>query len=103
MTQTLTSPQTAYEDWFITLYNVLYSSLPVLLMGLLDQVGPRAHRDTSGQTEHLFEKQKANIISLHSFGFPFFLRKPYGCPVARQQEELCFLFYSKKRGFLCLG
>uniref|UniRef100_A0A2K6UJF6 Phospholipid-transporting ATPase n=1 Tax=Saimiri boliviensis boliviensis TaxID=39432 RepID=A0A2K6UJF6_SAIBB len=31
------SAQTAYEDWFITLYNVLYSSLPVLLMGLLDQ------------------------------------------------------------------
>ncbi|NXF97468.1 AT8B1 ATPase, partial [Eubucco bourcierii] len=32
------SAQTAYEDWFITLYNVLYSSLPVLLVGLLDQV-----------------------------------------------------------------
>nr|XP_023399530.1 phospholipid-transporting ATPase IC isoform X1 [Loxodonta africana] len=31
------SAQTAYEDWFITLYNVLYTSLPVLLMGLLDQ------------------------------------------------------------------
>ncbi|KAM9225592.1 phospholipid-transporting ATPase IC [Dugong dugon] len=31
------SAQAAYEDWFITLYNVLYSSLPVLLMGLLDQ------------------------------------------------------------------
>ncbi|XP_027623930.1 phospholipid-transporting ATPase IC isoform X3 [Tupaia chinensis] len=31
------SAQTVYEDWFITLYNVLYSSLPVLLMGLLDQ------------------------------------------------------------------
>ncbi|KAM6328423.1 phospholipid-transporting ATPase IC [Alca torda] len=33
------SAQTAYEDWFITLYNVLYSSLPVLLVGLLDQIG----------------------------------------------------------------
>ncbi|KAG8131222.1 hypothetical protein E2320_017771 [Naja naja] len=31
------SAQTVYEDWFITLYNVLYSSLPVLLVGLLDQ------------------------------------------------------------------
>ncbi|XP_067279795.1 phospholipid-transporting ATPase IC [Pseudorasbora parva] len=31
------SAQTAYEDWFITLYNVCYSSLPVLLVGLLDQ------------------------------------------------------------------
>lgn len=30
--------QTAYEDWFITLYNLAYSSLPVLLVGLLDQV-----------------------------------------------------------------
>ncbi|KAM9367416.1 phospholipid-transporting ATPase IC [Phaethornis superciliosus] len=33
------SAQTAYEDWFITLFNVLYSSLPVLLVGLLDQIG----------------------------------------------------------------
>ncbi|XP_067839979.1 phospholipid-transporting ATPase IC isoform X2 [Heptranchias perlo] len=31
------SAQTAYEDWFITLYNVLYSSLPVLVVGVLDQ------------------------------------------------------------------
>uniref|UniRef100_A0A668AM81 Phospholipid-transporting ATPase n=1 Tax=Myripristis murdjan TaxID=586833 RepID=A0A668AM81_9TELE len=31
------SSQVAYEDWFITIYNVLYSSLPVLLVGLLDQ------------------------------------------------------------------
>ncbi|KAM4635236.1 phospholipid-transporting ATPase IC [Polymixia lowei] len=31
------SAQVAYEDWFITLYNVCYSSLPVLLVGLLDQ------------------------------------------------------------------
>ncbi|XP_062410465.1 phospholipid-transporting ATPase IC [Sardina pilchardus] len=31
------SSQVAYEDWFITLYNVVYSSLPVLLVGLLDQ------------------------------------------------------------------
>lgn len=30
----------AYEDWFITLYNLCYSSLPVLLVGLLDQVTP---------------------------------------------------------------
>ncbi|KAM8962280.1 LOW QUALITY PROTEIN: phospholipid-transporting ATPase IC [Pelodytes ibericus] len=31
------SAQTVYENWFIALYNVLYSSLPVLLVGLLDQ------------------------------------------------------------------
>ncbi|CAL8326744.1 unnamed protein product [Boreogadus saida] len=31
------SAQVAYEDWFITLYNVCYSSFPVLLVGLMDQ------------------------------------------------------------------
>ncbi|KAM3600581.1 uncharacterized protein V6R79_025445 [Siganus canaliculatus] len=31
------SAQVAYENWFITLYNLCYSSLPVLLVGLLDQ------------------------------------------------------------------
>ncbi|XP_041069580.1 phospholipid-transporting ATPase IC isoform X2 [Carcharodon carcharias] len=31
------SAQTAFENWFITLYNVLYSSLPVLVVGVLDQ------------------------------------------------------------------
>uniref|UniRef100_A0A7N6BQJ8 Phospholipid-transporting ATPase n=1 Tax=Anabas testudineus TaxID=64144 RepID=A0A7N6BQJ8_ANATE len=31
------SSQIAFEDWFITLYNLCYSSLPVLLVGLLDQ------------------------------------------------------------------
>ncbi|KAG7235609.1 hypothetical protein INR49_002419 [Caranx melampygus] len=31
------SSQIAYENWFITLYNLCYSSLPVLLVGLLDQ------------------------------------------------------------------
>uniref|UniRef100_A0A8C5HBA8 Phospholipid-transporting ATPase n=1 Tax=Gouania willdenowi TaxID=441366 RepID=A0A8C5HBA8_GOUWI len=31
------SAQVAFEDMFITLYNLCYSSLPVLLVGLLDQ------------------------------------------------------------------
>ncbi|KAJ4925775.1 hypothetical protein JOQ06_007963 [Pogonophryne albipinna] len=31
------SAMVTYEDWFITLYNLCYSSLPVLLVGLLDQ------------------------------------------------------------------
>ncbi|XP_054468772.1 phospholipid-transporting ATPase IC [Anoplopoma fimbria] len=31
------SAQVTYEDWFITLYNLAYSNLPVLLVGLLDQ------------------------------------------------------------------
>lgn len=37
--------QVAYEDWFITLYNLAYSSLPVLLVGLLDQVTPCSQRE----------------------------------------------------------
>uniref|UniRef100_H2ZWK6 Phospholipid-transporting ATPase n=1 Tax=Latimeria chalumnae TaxID=7897 RepID=H2ZWK6_LATCH len=43
------SARTAYEDWFITLYNVLYSSLPVLLVGLIDQ-------DVSDKLSHQFPK-----------------------------------------------
>ena len=32
--------QTLFDPYYITLYNVLYTSLPVLVMGLLDQVNP---------------------------------------------------------------
>ncbi|XP_032809728.2 phospholipid-transporting ATPase IC-like isoform X1 [Petromyzon marinus] len=31
------SAQAVYDDWYITLYNMLYSALPVLVMGLFDQ------------------------------------------------------------------
>lgn len=44
--------QTAYEDWFITVYNVLYSSLPVLLVGLFDQVSPCSYSSESKGTYH---------------------------------------------------
>lgn len=30
--------QTVYDEWFITLYNLVYTSLPVLGMSLFDQV-----------------------------------------------------------------
>lgn len=30
--------QTVYDQWFITLFNIVYTSLPVLAMGLFDQV-----------------------------------------------------------------
>jgi len=30
--------QTVFDPWFITLYNVTYTSLPVLLMAIFDQV-----------------------------------------------------------------
>lgn len=31
-------PQPLYEGWFLALYNVLYSTLPVLYIGLFEQV-----------------------------------------------------------------
>ncbi|XP_008941220.1 PREDICTED: phospholipid-transporting ATPase IC, partial [Merops nubicus] len=65
------SAQTAYEDWFITLYNVLYSSLPVLLVGLLDQDVsdklslrfPRLY--VLGQKDLLFNYKKFFLSLLH--------------------------------------
>ncbi|XP_026721716.1 phospholipid-transporting ATPase IC isoform X1 [Athene cunicularia] len=65
------SAQTAYEDWFITLYNVLYSSLPVLLVGLLDQDVsdklslrfPRLY--VLGQKDLLFNYEKFFLSLLH--------------------------------------
>uniref|UniRef100_A0A8C3Y1C1 Phospholipid-transporting ATPase n=1 Tax=Catharus ustulatus TaxID=91951 RepID=A0A8C3Y1C1_CATUS len=65
------SAQTAYEDWFITVYNVLYSSLPVLLVGLFDQDVsdklslrfPRLY--VLGQRDLLFNYKKFFISLLH--------------------------------------
>lgn len=34
----LFSLQTVYDQYFITLYNIVYTSLPVLAMGVFDQV-----------------------------------------------------------------
>lgn len=34
----LLCPQTVYDEWFITLYNLVYTALPVLGMSLFDQV-----------------------------------------------------------------
>uniref|UniRef100_A0A8D0HF46 Phospholipid-transporting ATPase n=1 Tax=Sphenodon punctatus TaxID=8508 RepID=A0A8D0HF46_SPHPU len=65
------SSQTAYEDWFITLYNVLYSSLPVLLVGLLDQdVSDKLSLRfpslyVSGQKDLLFNYKKFFVSLIH--------------------------------------
>ncbi|KAM8860791.1 phospholipid-transporting ATPase ID [Synchiropus picturatus] len=37
------SAQTVYDQWFITLFNVVYTSLPVLAIGLFDQVSENNH------------------------------------------------------------
>ncbi|XP_053557121.1 phospholipid-transporting ATPase IC-like [Bombina bombina] len=65
------SAQTVYETWFISLYNVLYSSLPVLLVGLLDQDVsdklslrfPRLY--IPGQKDKLFNYQKFFLSLFH--------------------------------------
>lgn len=31
------SGQTIYHDWYLTIYNVFFTSLPVVIMGVLDQ------------------------------------------------------------------
>lgn len=31
------SGQTAYNDWFLSLYNVFFTSLPVIALGVFDQ------------------------------------------------------------------
>ncbi|XP_068785081.1 phospholipid-transporting ATPase IC-like isoform X3 [Struthio camelus] len=65
------SAQTAYEDWFITLYNVLYTSLPVLLVGLLDQdVSDRLSLRfpglyVLGQKDLLFNYRKFFVSLIH--------------------------------------
>nr|XP_033789630.1 phospholipid-transporting ATPase IC [Geotrypetes seraphini]XP_033789640.1 phospholipid-transporting ATPase IC [Geotrypetes seraphini]XP_033789649.1 phospholipid-transporting ATPase IC [Geotrypetes seraphini]XP_033789659.1 phospholipid-transporting ATPase IC [Geotrypetes seraphini]XP_033789667.1 phospholipid-transporting ATPase IC [Geotrypetes seraphini]XP_033789675.1 phospholipid-transporting ATPase IC [Geotrypetes seraphini]XP_033789682.1 phospholipid-transporting ATPase IC [Geotrypetes s len=65
------SAQPAYEDWFIALYNVLYSSLPVLLVGLLDQdVSDKLSLRfpflyIPGQKDLLFNYQKFFISLFH--------------------------------------
>lgn len=40
--------QTVYDEWFITVYNLVYTALPVLGMSLFDQVC------TKGKITHLF-------------------------------------------------
>ncbi|XP_013801370.1 phospholipid-transporting ATPase IC [Apteryx mantelli] len=65
------SAQTAYEDWFITLYNVMYTSLPVLLVGLLDQdVSDRLSLRfpglyVLGQKDLLFNYRKFFVSLIH--------------------------------------
>uniref|UniRef100_A0A7M4FB48 Phospholipid-transporting ATPase n=1 Tax=Crocodylus porosus TaxID=8502 RepID=A0A7M4FB48_CROPO len=79
------SAQTVYDQWFITLFNIVYTSLPVLAMGLFDQdVSEQNSMDYSklyepGQLNLLFNKRKFFICIAYgiytSFAL-FFI--PYG-------------------------
>ncbi|XP_059192884.1 phospholipid-transporting ATPase ID-like [Centropristis striata] len=66
------SAQTVYDEWFITLYNLVYTALPVLGMGLFDQdvndVWSFQHPQlyVPGQLNLYFSKKSFFKCALHS-------------------------------------
>uniref|UniRef100_G3SZL2 Phospholipid-transporting ATPase n=1 Tax=Loxodonta africana TaxID=9785 RepID=G3SZL2_LOXAF len=65
------SAQTVYDQWFITLFNIVYTSLPVLAMGVFDQdVSDQSSMNYPqlygpGQLNLLFNKRKFFICVAH--------------------------------------
>ncbi|XP_026108668.1 phospholipid-transporting ATPase ID-like, partial [Carassius auratus] len=53
------SAQTVYDQYFITLYNIVYTSLPVLAMGLFDQDVPEQR---SLEYPKLYEPGQLNLL-----------------------------------------
>ncbi|GAA6108526.1 phospholipid-transporting ATPase ID isoform X1 [Tachysurus ichikawai] len=53
------SAQTVYDQYFITLYNIVYTSLPVLAMGIFDQDVPEQH---SLEYPKLYEPGQLNLL-----------------------------------------
>uniref|UniRef100_A0A3B4A170 Phospholipid-transporting ATPase n=1 Tax=Periophthalmus magnuspinnatus TaxID=409849 RepID=A0A3B4A170_9GOBI len=53
------SAQTVYDQYFITLYNIVYTSLPVLAMGIFDQDVPD---DRSLEYPKLYEPGQLNLL-----------------------------------------
>ncbi|XP_029009045.1 probable phospholipid-transporting ATPase IM isoform X2 [Betta splendens] len=79
------SAQTVYDQWFITLFNIVYTSLPVLAMGLFDQDVddqyslryPSLYKP--GQQNLLFNKRQFFLYTLQGMGTSFLLFFiPYG-------------------------
>ncbi|XP_062821097.1 phospholipid-transporting ATPase ID isoform X2 [Anolis carolinensis] len=79
------SAQTVYDQYFITLYNIVYTSLPVLAMGVFDQDVPEQRSleypklYEPGQLNLLFNKREFFICiaqGIFTSVFMFFL--PYG-------------------------
>ncbi|XP_069078622.1 probable phospholipid-transporting ATPase IM [Pleurodeles waltl] len=53
------SAQTVYDQWFISLYNIVYTSLPVLAMGLFDQ---DVNEQNSLHYTDLYEPGQLNLL-----------------------------------------
>uniref|UniRef100_A0A8D3CEC5 Phospholipid-transporting ATPase n=1 Tax=Scophthalmus maximus TaxID=52904 RepID=A0A8D3CEC5_SCOMX len=73
------SAQTVYDQWFITLFNIVYTSLPVLGMGLFDQ-DVSDHNSLRypglykpGQRNLLFNKRQFFLCTLQGMGTSFLL------------------------------
>nr|XP_055048068.1 probable phospholipid-transporting ATPase IM isoform X2 [Misgurnus anguillicaudatus] len=88
------SAQTVYDQWFITLFNIVYTSLPVLAMGMFDQDVneqfslryPNLYRP--GQLNQLFNKRKFFICTLHGVCTSFILFFiPYGAFMSAVRED----------------
>ncbi|XP_067358114.1 probable phospholipid-transporting ATPase IM isoform X4 [Channa argus] len=88
------SAQTVYDQWFITLFNIVYTSLPVLAMGLFDQDVndqnslryPSLYKP--GQQNLLFNKRQFFIYTLQGVGTSFLLFFiPYGAFSVMVKED----------------
>ncbi|XP_030282282.1 probable phospholipid-transporting ATPase IM isoform X1 [Sparus aurata] len=88
------SAQTVYDQWFITLFNIVYTSLPVLAMGLFDQdVDDRTSLRypglyKPGQQNLLFNKRLFFLCTLQGMGTSFLLFFiPYGAFSVMVKED----------------
>ncbi|XP_027128325.1 probable phospholipid-transporting ATPase IM [Larimichthys crocea] len=88
------SAQTVYDQWFITLFNIVYTSLPVLAMGLFDQDVndqnslryPCLYKP--GQQNLLFNKRQFFLCTLQGIGTSFLLFFiPYGAFSVMVKED----------------
>uniref|UniRef100_A0A8B9LMM7 Phospholipid-transporting ATPase n=1 Tax=Astyanax mexicanus TaxID=7994 RepID=A0A8B9LMM7_ASTMX len=88
------SAQTVYDQWFITLFNIVYTSLPVLAMGLFDQDVneqyslryPNLYRP--GQLNLLFNKRKFFTCTLQGVCTSFVLFFiPYGAFLSAVRDD----------------
>ncbi|KAM4618220.1 LOW QUALITY PROTEIN: phospholipid-transporting ATPase ID [Polymixia lowei] len=89
------SAQTVYDQWFITLFNIVYTSLPVLAMGLFDQdvsdqnslQYPSLYKP--GQLNLLFNKRQFFLCTLQGMGTSFLLFFiPYGAFSLVMKEDV---------------
>uniref|UniRef100_A0A1A8FKH8 Phospholipid-transporting ATPase n=4 Tax=Nothobranchius korthausae TaxID=1143690 RepID=A0A1A8FKH8_9TELE len=88
------SAQAVYDQWFITLFNIIYTSLPVLAMGLFDQDVndqnslryPSLYKP--GQQNLLFNKRQFFLCTLQGVTTSFLLFFiPYGAFSAVVKED----------------